>query len=160
MDTQLPVWAQERLDSVLMLDEKVSLIIKGRIEVRSANFLSTIFYWIEMIIKNTVLFLFTMKFLKTAYLVLTENRIIILSEEGTNFPLWKIPYTRANTDYVIFKRNIVSINAVKNQILWFFFSNGFIIVESSGHYNRIINFNGVKKEVFNGNKKQMLSYIG
>lgn len=159
MDTQLPPWAQERLDSVLKPDEKIALVLQGRIEVRSANFLSTIFFWIGMIVKNTILFVFTMKFLKTAYLVLTDNRIIILSEEGTNFPLWKIPYTRSNTDYVIPKRNIVSINAVKNLLLWVLSSNGFIIVESSGFYNRIIYFNGIKKDAFNSSKKQMLSYI-
>ncbi len=158
MAKNTPVWAEKRLQKILSNDEQVMFEIKGRVDIVPATGIGALLFWIKYILINIGgIFYLTLFIRKTAWLVLTNKRIIILTNDSVNFPLWVIPFAYNNKDYILFKQNISSLNAIQNKILWFINGRGFQI-ETSGGLN--IMFNGVNKEDYSEAQKKVFELIG
>ncbi|SHI05758.1 zinc ribbon domain-containing protein [Clostridium grantii] len=147
-----PKWAQERLKQILKPNETVMLEVKGRVEVTIPNGLGALIWWISYIMINLLGIIYGLIVRKTAWMVLTNDRLIILTEEGVNFPFWVIKFSRKTRDYIIYKEKLASINAIKDKNLWFITSKGFFI-ESIGSLGII--FNGMKETEFQKAKQYL-----
>lgn len=153
MTKTTPIWAEKRLQQIMSSDEKIILEVKGRVEVKPPTGIGALFFWMKYILVNILGIFYGLFIRKTAWMVLTDKRLIILTNEGVGFPFWIIPFSKNNTDYIMFKSKLASINAIDNRIFWFISSKGFLI-ESTGSLSLI--FNGLKKNDFELTKFAMI----
>ena len=100
MSEKTPNWAKERLQQILSTDEKILLEVKGRVEMKPPSGLGAMIFWIRYLLVNVVGVIYSLVIRKTAWMVLTDRRLIIMTNEGVNFPFWVIPFSRNNTDYI------------------------------------------------------------
>jgi len=135
-----PVWAEKRLQKLLDKDERILFELKGRVELLPATGIGALFFWMRYLLVNLLGILYMLIVRKTAWLVITDKRFIILTNDGSNWPLWIIPFSRSNIDYTIERRNIASINLSDNFVLWFIRARG-LRIESIGSLSIV--FNGI-----------------
>ena len=140
---ETPVWAEKRLQKMLDTDERILFEAKGRVELRPATGLGAFIFWIKYLLVNILGILYMLIVRKTAWLVITDRRFIILTNDGTNWPLWVVPFSRSNIDYAINRENIASVHASDNFILWFIRARG-LRIESTGSLSIV--FNGLSVE--------------
>jgi hypothetical protein len=152
---ETPNWVQERLNPILEDEEEILFEAKGRVEFKSASGLSALIFWLKYIIVNIFGFLVTLKVKRTAWLAVTNKRCIIVTNDGFNWPLWVIPFSRKNVDYSILKENIASVNCSDGFAFWFIRSRG-INLESTGGFSII--FNGMSKKDIDKAKSFLTSY--
>lgn len=150
-----PSWAQERLNPILEEEEEILFEAKGRVEFKSASGLSALVFWLGYIVVNIIGFIATLKVKKTAWLTVTNKRCIIVTNDGWNWPLWVVPFSRKNVDYSILKENIASVNCSDGFVFWFIRSRG-INIESNGGFSII--FNGMSKEDIDKAKSLLTNY--
>ncbi|MCZ8238632.1 MAG: hypothetical protein O9346_07845 [Leptospiraceae bacterium] len=93
---------------------------------------------------------------ETAWMGVTNKRIIIVTNDGVNFPFWVLPFSRTQKDYILRKEKLASINSFEDRVFWVINSKGFMI-ESTGSLSII--FNGVNRESFESFKKIFRSWM-
>ena len=153
--TQAPSWAEDRLKSILEKDEKIIFEAKGRVEFKPSSGIRALLFWIKYIFLNIICLIFTLKVNKTGWLVITNKRFIILTNEGFNWPFWVIPYSRSNVDYSLTKKNIASVGVNNNFTFWFIKSRG-VSLETNGGFS--LTFNGMSKDKVDKAKEYLSSY--
>lgn len=152
MAKERPAWADEKLRKILSKEEGVVYEAKGRVELRPASGIGALLFWAKYILFNILGILITIFIRKTAWMVITDRRIIILTNDKINFPLWIIPFARNNTDYILFRTNIASLNSTENKTFWFIRGKG-VQVETSG--GLVIYFAGINSKDF-GNLQDII----
>ena len=141
--SDLPQEVIDKLDTILHDNESVEFVSKGRVEFKKTSILGSFLFWIKYIFLNYIFIVISCLYRQKAYLIATSNRIVILTDEGVNFPLWVIPFSRENEIYIYPFTNISSVMGRVSQTWWVFFAKGFEI-ESTG--SRLITFNGVTNQ--------------
>lgn len=152
MVKERPAWAGEKLQKIMVEGERVVYEAKGRVEIRPATGFGALMFWGRYILFNILGILITIFIRKTAWLVITDRRIIILTNDKINFPFWIIPFARNNTDYILFRGNIASLNSTENKTFWFIRGKG-IQLETSG--GLVIYFAGINSGDF-GNLQNII----
>ncbi|MFZ7131338.1 MAG: hypothetical protein ACOWWR_03165 [Eubacteriales bacterium] len=143
MAKETPIWAEKRLQKLLETDEKIFLELKGRVEQHPSTGIGALFFWISYFFTNIVGFVVTLLVRKTAWLVVTDKRFIILTNDGSNWPFWVVPFSRSNIDYTIERKNIASVHVSDNFAFWFIRARG-LRIESIGSLDIV--FNGMSVE--------------
>lgn len=140
-----PKWTDTRINRILNDDENIIFEASGRVESKPPSGIGAIFYWMSYIFINYIALFFTARYVNTAYLIVTDKRIIIMSNTNWKFPFWIVDLSYKHHDYIIYRDKISSFNSFESKILWVLSSKGFLI-ESIGSLSMIIN--GVKKEQY------------
>jgi hypothetical protein len=153
--TQAPSWAEDRLKSILEQDENIIFEAKGRVEFKPSSGIKALFFWIKYIFVNVICLVLTLKVNKTGWLVITNKRFIVLTNEGHNWPFWVVPYSRSNVDYSLTKKNIASVGVNNKFTFWFIKSKG-VRLETNGGFT--LNFNGMSKTKVEKAKEYLSSY--
>jgi len=138
-------WANERLEMILDDGEEIIFQAKGRIETRPATLFGSLFFWIAYFAINYFSFLYTLRARITAQLVLTDRRLIMLTNNAILWPLWKFEFSQAAADHMIPKAQVASISPAIKTSFWFIKAVG-VTVETSG--GRQVTFNGLNKDDF------------
>lgn len=155
MAKERPIWAEDRVEKLLESGENVLFETKGRVELKPTTGIGALLFWISYILTNILGFIYGLIIRKTAWIVFTNKKVIIVTNDGANWPFWVIPIGRSNMDYMIAKDSIASINCADSFTLWGIRSRGFSI-ESKGSLSII--FNGVSRNEMDSAKKIISAY--
>jgi len=140
-----PKWTEPRIENLIGFNEEIIFEASGRIEKKPPSGIGAIFYWISYIFVNYASLFVTARFINTAYIVITNERAIIMSNTNWKFPFWSFDLSYNHHNYIINNDKISSFNTFESKILWVISAKGFLI-ESDGSMSMI--FNGVKKEQY------------
>jgi hypothetical protein len=153
---KLPEWAKKRIEPYLEEGENLESCAKGRVEINPPTGLGAMLFWIKYIVTNYFGIFISMMVRETAWMGVTNKRIIIVTNDGVNFPFWVLPFSRTQKDYILRKEKLASINSFEDRVFWVINSKGFMI-ESTGSLSII--FNGVNRESFESFKKIFRSWM-
>lgn len=140
--TTIQDWAEPYVRPLLKPDESVELAEVGRLEPVPPSGLLAVLYWISYIATNYAAVLVTAFFRNRAAIVVTQNRLLVVSERTWKFPLWVITCSQRSSVDVMHLEEVASISLVQSRFLWVFHANG-IVIESVSGSSRIIN--GLRK---------------
>ena len=156
MENNLPAWLEDRIAFILKSSEKIVFTVKGRVELAGTSVLNSLFFWIKYITLNYIASFFSMFYRDTAYLIVTDLRLIVVTKQHANFPFWVIPFSKSDETYVIPYTNLASVMGRNSSILWIIPARGYEI-ESTG--SRTFVFNGVSKNLYSKGLKIFSDYI-
>ncbi len=139
-------WVEERLQGILDPNENILFESIGRIESKPPSGIRAMFYWMSYIFVNYLAIFVTARYVNAAYIILTNSRLIILSNKNWKFPLWSLNMSSEHHNYSINNNNISSFSLFESRAFWFITSRG-ILIESTGSLSMIIN--GINKEKYN-----------
>lgn len=134
----IPQWATEHAASALRAGETVRFVGAGRLDTVPPSGIMAMFYWSMYILTNYLAILYSAFFRNRAVVLITDQRVIIISERSWNFPLWVIPFSRRSLIESIALADLTSISTVRAMFLWGFRANGLQFECESGT-TRIIN---------------------
>lgn len=136
--TSIPAWATEHVQRVLRIGETPLFIGSGRIDTVPPSGILAVIYWITYIFTNYIAICFTAFFRNRAVIVVTDQRVIIVSERSWKFPFWVITYSQRLITETIAVADITSMSTVSATFLWILSANGLQLECESGS-TRIIN---------------------
>lgn len=136
--TSIPNWAVDHVQRVLRVGEVTRFIGSGRLDAVPPSGILAMIYWVTYIVTNYVAIFVTAFFRNRAVIVITDQRVIIVSERSWKFPLWVIPYSQRLITETIAVADITSLSTVSARFLWILSANG-IQLECESGTSRIIN---------------------
>ncbi len=136
--TSIPNWAVDHVQRVLRVGEVTRFIGSGRLDAVPPSGILAMIYWVTYIITNYVAIFVTAFFRNRAVIVITDQRVIIVSERSWKFPFWVIPYSQRLITETIAVADITSLSTVSAKFLWILSANG-IQLECESGTSRIIN---------------------
>ncbi len=136
--TTIPAWAGEHVQRVLRTGETMRYVGSGRLDAVPPSGILAMIYWISYIFTNYIAICFTAFFRNRAVIVITDQRVIIVSERSWKFPFWVITYSQRLITETIAVADITSLSTVSAKFLWILSANGLQLECESGS-TRIIN---------------------
>ncbi|HLP29458.1 MAG TPA: hypothetical protein VK147_12515 [Candidatus Didemnitutus sp.] len=136
--TSIPNWAVDHVQRVLRVGEVTRFIGSRRLDAVPPSGILAMIYWVTYIVTNYVAIFVTAFFRNRAVIVITDQRVIIVSERSWKYPLWVIPYSQRLITETIAVADITSLSTVSARFLWILSANG-IQLECESGTSRIIN---------------------
>ncbi len=136
--TSMPTWATQHVQGVVRAGEEVRFVGSGRLDLVPPSGILAMIYWVTYIVTNYVAILVSAFFRNRAVIVITDQRIIIISERSWKFPFWVIPYSQRLITETMSAADITSLSTVSAKFLWILSANG-IQLECESGSTRIIN---------------------
>lgn len=152
MSNAIPEWAAHTVSGVVRDGEQVRFVGEGRADVVPPSGLSALFYWIAYFLTNYFALFATARFLNRAVIIVTNQRVMIVSDRSWKFPLWTVILSKRLVFESIELSNVTALSTVMAQFMWVLSSKG-ILVESDSGAVRVIN--GLNKETFSSASKLM-----